>query len=79
MMCSVGSSLPFWKIAHQKMVDLSCLAMVYIRTIETGCGIDNQVIGSGSKSFLFWLRVLPIFYLGVRRKKQLKETGEHYA
>jgi hypothetical protein len=49
MRCSDGNSLPFWKIAHQKIMDLNCLPMIYIRTIETGREIENQMIGSGLK------------------------------
>src|SRR5438105_2640184 len=49
MNCSVGhkSSLPFCKIAHQMIRDLSCLPVVYSKTIESDSEFENQVIGSG--------------------------------
>src|SRR5262245_24779346 len=49
MRCSDGNSLPFCKITHQKMVDLSWLQMIYIRIIKAGRGFENQTIGSGSE------------------------------
>src|SRR6185295_1790481 len=62
MACSVGNSLPFWKIAHQMMWDLSWVQMVYSWAIEKAREIENQKIGSGPKRN--WLqRFLPIFLL----------------
>jgi hypothetical protein len=46
---SDGISLPFSKIAHQKMVDLNWLTMIYSRIIESDREIENQMIGSGQK------------------------------
>jgi hypothetical protein len=80
MRCSDGNSLPFWKIAHQKMVDLSCLRMIYIKIVQTDTRFENQMIGSGLK-----LRVFPAsgssdFLFGGPTAGTVKEkTGEHYA
>src|SRR5262249_31439592 len=85
-----GTSLPFCKIAHQmmrgavsptrkKMVDLSCLWMIYIRTNKTGSAFENQMIGSGPKHFCFLTSGSSDFLFWGPVAKQLKETGEHYA
>src|SRR6516162_8951018 len=41
------SSLSFCTIAHQIVLDLSCLPVIYSRIIETDRTFENQVIGSG--------------------------------
>jgi hypothetical protein len=37
-----GTSLSFSKIAHQMMVDLNCLKVIYSRIIESDRGFENQ-------------------------------------
>src|SRR5690349_3316043 len=76
---SDGISLPFCKIAHQKMVDLNCLAMIYSRIIESDRRFENQMIGSGPELQYSASGCLPIFYLGGPGKGTVKQTGEHYA
>src|SRR5438093_3521286 len=76
MRCSDGNSLPFWKIPHQKMVDLGCLPMVYSRSIETDRELKtNDRKRSGSEPR--WLhRYLPIFYLvEIRTVARLEQRG----
>jgi hypothetical protein len=47
-------SLPFWKISHQMLWDLSCLGVVYTETTKQRIGdLDNPVIGRGPKLFTF--------------------------
>jgi len=42
-------SLSFWTIAHQIVLDLPCLPLIYSKLIETDRSFDNQVIGSSLK------------------------------
>jgi len=81
MRCSDGNSLPFWKIAHQKMVDLSCLRMIYIKIVQAHRGFENQMIGSGLKLKVFPASGIPsdffIWRSGGRNRE--RKTGEHYA
>jgi hypothetical protein len=41
------SSLSFCTIAHQMVLDLNCLPMIYSRIIKSDRTFENQVIGSG--------------------------------
>src|SRR6516162_10205099 len=43
----MNRSLSFCTIAHQKRLDLSCLKMIYSRTIETVTTFENHLVGSG--------------------------------
>src|SRR5215470_3427628 len=63
MRCSDGNSLPFWKIAHQKIVDLRCLLMIYSRGSEIDRVLkindrkrsgSDQVAPPVPSDFLFW-------------------------
>jgi len=49
MRCSENyqSSLPFWKIAHQRITDLCCVSLIYSGIIESDRRFENQAIGSG--------------------------------
>jgi hypothetical protein len=67
MRFSDGNSLPFCKIAHQKMVDLSCLPMIYIKIIKPGRGFENQMIGSSPELQDSASGVSSDFLFGVRR------------
>ena len=68
------SSLSFCTIAHQSVLDLSCLPVIYSRIIETDRTFENQVIGSVRGLYFFGFRGrLPIFYLVVLSKEQVKK------
>src|SRR4051812_41908104 len=43
----ISPALSFWKIAHQRIWDLKCLQVIYIRITETVTRFENQMIGSG--------------------------------
>jgi hypothetical protein len=81
MRCSDGNSLPFWKIAHQKMVDLSCLPVIYIKIVQADSGFENQMIGSGLKLTVFSASGVSsdFFIWRFDGRNRERKTGEHYA
>lgn len=66
-------ALPFWKIAHQMVLDLRCLHVIYIGITETVRRFENPMIGSGLRLGFSFSLISDLFF------GRVEKQGETYA